>query len=130
MIKSINHSWAVGDKQRQKYGDTWADIDFYFDRPIYKDKFKNDLMNCKIGTLHVARQNFKFTYKDLITCSKQISKTFEEEYWNPEQVNMAIPINIHSSTVLLTKHELVRLSETLQDTVKSATRSYELGLYL
>ena len=64
MIKSVNHSWAVGSKQRQKYGDTWADIDFYFPDKISKDRFRNDPMNCVVGTLHVARQDFKFKYKD------------------------------------------------------------------
>ena len=40
MYNSINHPWAIGDKQRQRYGDAWADMDFVFHEQIINDTFK------------------------------------------------------------------------------------------
>lgn len=128
MIKSVNHSWAVGSKQRQKYGDTWADIDFYFPDKISKDRFRNDPMNCLVGTLHVARQDFKFKYKDLIAYQKSVTKAVSNTYWDKNQE--VIPVDIKSKIILLNKSELNRLRETLDDSLLTTQRGYEVGTYL
>ena len=128
MIKSVNHSWAVGSKQRQKYGDTWADIDFYFPEKISKDRFRNDPMNCLVGTLHVAKQDFKFKYKDLIAYQKSVTKIVANMYWNKNE--QVIPVDIKSKIILLNKSELNRLRETLDDSLLTTQRGYEVGTYL
>ena len=128
MIKSVNHSWAVGSKQRQKYGDTWADIDFYFPEKISKDRFRNDPMNCLIGTLHVAKQDFKFKYKDLIAYQKSVTKIVANMHWNKNEE--VIPVDIKSKIILLNKSELNRLRETLDDSLLTTQRGYEVGTYL
>ena len=128
MIKSVNHSWGVSSKFRQRFGDTWADIDFYFADKISEDRFRNDPMNCVVGTLHVARQDFKFTYKDLLSCNSSVTSAAKKVYM--VKIDEALPIDIKSKIVLLNKSELNRLRETLDDALTSIQRGYELGLYL
>ena len=128
MLKSVNHSWGISPKFRKKYGDTWADTDFYFEEKVSSDRFRTDPMNCVVGTLHVANQNFKFTYKDLISYTTSITTAIKKSYiTDPEGI---IPFDIKSKTVLLTKTEANRLSATLEDSLTSVRRAYELGLYL
>jgi hypothetical protein len=128
MLKSVNHSWGITPKFRQKYGDIWADLDFYFEDKVSSDRFRTDPMNCNVGTLHVANQNFKFTYKDLISHTSSVSNTIKKSYvTEPEGV---IPFYIKSKTILLTRTEANRLSATLEDSLTSVRRAYELGLYL
>ncbi len=128
MINSVNHSWAVGSKQRQKYGDTWADIDFYFPEKMSKDRFQNDPMNCIIGTLHVARQDFKFKYKDLIAYQKLVTKVISNTYWDKSQE--IVTVDIKGKIILLNRSELNRLRETLDDSLLTTQRRYEVGTYL
>lgn len=128
MVKSVNHSWGVSSKFRQRFGDTWADIDFYFADKISEDRFCNDPMNCLVGTLHVARQDFKFTYKDLLSYNSEVTSISKKAYMS--KVNEALPVDIKSKIILLNKSELNRLRETLSDALTSVQRGYELGLYL
>lgn len=128
MIKSVNHPWGISDKIRNRYGNTWADIDFIFQDKISAEVFKEDPMNCTIGYLQIAGLSIKMKYKDLIMYSKSIS----------EQANSLIRVNKETSftveiktyTMNLRPLEITRLSETLQDTLISTMRGYELGLYL
>jgi hypothetical protein len=128
MVKSVNHSWGISPKFRQKYGETWADIDFYFADKISEDRFKSDPMNCDVGTLHVARQDFKFTYKDLLGYTSAVATALKKSYMTKS--TEALPVDIKGRIILLNKTELNRLRETLNDAVTSVQRAYELGLYL
>jgi len=128
MLKSVNHSWGISPKFRKKYGDTWADTDFYFEEKVSSDRFRTDPMNCVVGTLHVANQNFKFTYKDLISYTTSVATSIKKSYITDSEG--IIPFDIKSKTVLLTKTEANRLSATLEDSLTSVRRAYELGLYL
>ena len=128
MLKSVNHSWGITPKFRQKYGDTWADMDFYFEEKVSSDRFRTDPLNCLVGSLHLANQNFKFTYKDLISYTTSVATTIQNSYITDS--DGVIPFDIKSKTVLLTKTEANRLYATLQDSLTSVQRAYELGLYL
>ena len=35
MIKSVNQSWAISEKLRNRYGKTWAEIDFIFNENFF-----------------------------------------------------------------------------------------------
>ena len=128
MLKSVNHSWGITPKFRQKYGDTWADIDFYFEDKVSSDRFRTDPLNCVVGTLHVSKQNFKFTYKDLISHTSGVSNAIKKTYIT--ESFSVIPFDIKSKTVLLSRSEANRLSATLDDALTTVQRAYELGLYL
>ena len=125
---SINHPWAISDKFRKKYGDVWANMDFEFMEKISEDSFKTDPMNTIIGYLHVFNQHLKLTYKDLINYSKSIRIASSEAY--ATKVSENIDVRIKSNTFSLTRHELSKLADTLEEATASTLRAYELGLYL
>jgi hypothetical protein len=124
---SINQPWAISDKIRNRYGATWADIDFTFNEKISEESFREDPMMVSIGTLEVAGAKIKFRYKDLIA----YSKSFTELSANYSRIkNESFPIEIKTFTINLTSHEITRVSETLNDALITTVRAYELGLYL
>ena len=128
MTKSVNQSWAISRKFRDRYGATWADMDFFFKSKVYKNNFKNDPMNTDIGTLHLAGHKLHLKYKDIISYSKLVNKLFSNAYRADKSETFAI--DIKSKTILLNKTEISRLRETLDDVLVTSQRSYELGLYL
>lgn len=128
MIKSVNHPWGISDKIRNRYGNTWADIDFVFNDKISAEVFKEDPMNCTIGHLHVAGCTIKMKYKDLIAYSKSVTE--QAHTLSRSNKETAFPIEVKTYTINLRPHEITRLSETLHDTLTSTMRGYELGLYL
>jgi len=128
-MKSINHPWAVSDKYRNKYGDIWADLDFVFQEKISEDNFRTDPMNTNIGQLRIFNQKIDLLYKDIISYSKSI-KTLSDESYISGTKNDIYEVRIKSQTFTLKRHELSKLSETLNEAVSSTVRGYELGLYL
>ena len=128
-MKSINHPWAVSDKYRYKYGDIWADLDFVFQEKISEDNFRTDPMNTNIGQLRIFNQKIDLLYKDIISYSKSI-KTLSDESYMSGTKNDTYEVRIKSQTFTLKRHELSKLSETLNEAASSTVRAYELGLYL
>ena len=128
MINSVNHPWGISDKMRIRYGDTWADIDFVFVDKISEESFKEDPMNTTIGYLQIAGASIKMKYKDLITYSKTISEYSANLYRASR--DSVFDVEIKTYTLKLRPIEITRLSETLQDTLTTTMRGYELGLYL
>jgi hypothetical protein len=128
-MKSINHPWAVSDKYRNKYGDIWADLDFVFKEKISEDNFRTDPMNTTIGQLNVFNQRIEMLYKDIISYAKTV-KTLSEESYITGTKNDSYEVRIKSQTFTLKRHELSKLSDTLNEAVSSTVRAYELGLYL
>jgi len=128
MTKSVNQSWAISQKFRNRYGSIWADIDFFFKDKVYSRTFKNDPMNVDIGSLQLDGISIPFKYKDLIKFSKLITK----KGYNTHRADISekFAIDIKSKTFMLNRQEINRLRETLQDTLTTVQRSYELGLYL
>ena len=130
MTTSINHPWAISDKYRTRYGNTWADIDFTFEPKISADSFKSDPMDCLMGQAHICNQHIKVYYKDLIVYAKQLNTTMFNIYGLKPKKEEAFPIDFKGRTFMLTKHEVAKLSQTISDALDVSMRSYELGLYL
>jgi hypothetical protein len=128
MIKSVNHPWGISDKKRKQLGDTWADIDFVFQNKMSAEVFKEDPMNCTIGHLQIAGLSIKMKYKDLIMYSKSVQEHLNNTYNAGAESTFSIDIKTYSMN--LHPHEISKLSETLQDSLTSCMRAYELGLYL
>ena len=130
MLKSINQPWAISEKFKQRYGDTWTNMDFVFEDKIYAENFKTDPMNCSIGTLTAAGQTIKMRYKGLVSYTKNLDTYTSNMYASRPTKTETFSIEIKGRTLMLTKHEVAKLNETLTDALTVTMRSYELGLYL
>ena len=130
MLKSINQPWAISEKYANRYGNTWTNLDFIFEDKISEENFKTDPMNCTIGTLHVAGQKIAMRYKDLISYSKAMETFTNNMYASRPTKNDVFSIDIKGRNLLLLKHEVAKLNETISEAYQSTLRGYELGLYL
>lgn len=130
MTNSINQPWAISDEYKMRYGATWADLDFVFEAKISADNFKTDPMNCLIGHLQIFQQQINMTYKDLISYSKSVSTLAGTVYANRPRKEDTFPVIVKGRTLVLRKHEIGKLAQTLSDALDVAMRKYELGLYL
>tara|TARA_R110000782_G_scaffold22639_1_gene59845 strand:- start:179 stop:565 length:387 start_codon:yes stop_codon:yes gene_type:complete len=128
MLKTVNQSSSVSTKFRDRYGSTWADMDFIFKDKIYTSSFKSDPFQTMVGTLQLAGTHTPFTYKDLLQNSRVISKLGAETH--RAAIAEKFEVNIRSKSILLNRQEINRLSETLNDALLTVDRSYALGLYL
>jgi len=128
-MKSINHPWAISEKYQEKYGTTWATLDFVFAEKISEENFKTDPMNTYIGDLQIYNQSIKMTYKDLTNYSKILRTMIDEAYVSGNRADI-YDVRIKSQTFSLKRHELRKLSETITEATSSSLRAYELGLYL
>jgi hypothetical protein len=130
MYNSINHPWAIGDKQRARYGNVWADMDFVFHDQIKRDIFKEDPMNTSMGHLELFKQRIMLRYKDLIFLSKQLQEQYNEAKILRQPKDYPISITIKNNQYSLTQHELSKLIDTLNEAEVTSMRAYSLGLYL
>jgi len=130
MTTSINQPWAISDKFRTRYGNTWADLDFIIEEKISAENFRIDLMNCTIGYLNIFNQQIKMYYKDLIAYSKSINTIAENIYAERPSRDEKFSITLKEHTFFLRKHEIGKLAQTLLDAMNVCMRRYELGLYL
>jgi hypothetical protein len=74
-------------------------------------------------------QKIKMTYKDLLNYSKFTQISCHESYTTGTKHD-SYDVRIKSNTFTLQRHELRKLSETLNEAASSALKAYELGLYL
>lgn len=125
---SVNQPWAITEKTRNRYGSTWADIDFVFHAKISEAIFKEDPMATSMGHLEVAGQRIKMRYKDMIAYAKSLSE--QSASLCRANRNESFPIEIKTFTLNLRPIEVTRLAETMSDALTTAQRAYELGLYL
>ncbi len=130
MTTSINQPWAISEKYSNRYGTTWTNLDFVFEEKISAENFKTDPMNCTMGTLTVAGQTIKMRYKDLITYTKAIETYTNNMYASKPKKDETFSLEIKGRNLLLVKHEIGKLNETLNDALSTSLRNYELGLYL
>jgi len=130
MTYSINQPWAISEKYANRYGATWTNLDFIFEDKISAENFKTDPMNCAIGQLRVAGLHINMRYKDLISYSKSFETLISNIYGNRVSKTESFPVEIKGRTVMLVKHEIAKLNETINDELTVSLRSYELGLYL
>lgn len=126
-MNSVNQPWAISDKYRQRYGNTWADMDLEF-KQIREDSFKTDPDTVVIGTLVVANQRVDVSLKDLHAIQQQL-KTMLAELNNPTS-DQRFEVRIRSRYIALTVSEINRLYETIDDSILTIFRKYQLGLYL
>ena len=130
MTNSINQPWAISEKYINRYGETWANLDFIIESKISAENFKTDPMNCTIGYLNIFNQHIQMRYKDLIAYSKSVSTAAANVYASKPGKDETFPIDVKGRTLVLRKHEIGKLSQTLSDALDVAMRKYELGLYL
>ena len=128
-MKSINQPWAISEKYQQRYGQIWSSMDFVFQEKISEENFRTDPMNTVIGELCIYNQKLRMTYKDLINYSKSTQTVCDESYVSGTKTDM-YDIRIKSQTFTLQRHELRKLTETLNEALIVSVRAYELGLYL
>lgn len=130
MTNSINQPWAISEKYINRYGETWANLDFVMQPKISAENFKTDPMNCEIGELMIFNQRIKMRYKDLILYSKSVNTIAENVYANKPGKEATFPVDVKGQTFVLRKHEIGKLAQTLSDALDVSMRNYELGLYL
>ena len=130
MLKSINQPWAISEKYANRYGNTWTNLDFVFEDKISEENFKMDPMNCTIGTLHIAGQKISMRYKDLISYAKSLETYTNNMYASKPKKEDTFSLEIKGRNLLLAKHEISKLNETISEAYQSTLRGYELGLYL
>jgi hypothetical protein len=130
MTNSINQPWAISEKYVKRYGETWANLDFVFESKISADNFKTDPMNCTIGHLNIFNQHIHFRYKDLISYSKSVSTIAANVYANKTGKEETFPVDVKGRILVLRKHEIGKLAQTLSDALDTSLKNYELGLYL
>lgn len=130
MKKSINQPWAISDKFRTRYGNTWADMDFVFQDKISADNFKSEPMGTVIGELHIANTVILMRYKDLLSYTKTIDTLSTNLYAERVNKTETFEVSLRGRTFMLNKTEIGRLAETLNEASQSTLRAYELGLYL
>ena len=130
MTRSINQPWAITDKFRNRYGDTWADLDFVFNDKISAGVFQEDPMNTKIGKLEIFNQSIELRFKDLLMYAKTVGDKYDTIISEKASKTDTFSIEIKSFTFTLNRHEIGRLAETLNEAHLVTLRSYELGLYL
>ena len=63
-MNSLNQPWAISSKKRQRFGNTWADIDFEFNQ-LSEKNFEDEPYLTVVGTLSVANQRLQVNLKDL-----------------------------------------------------------------
>jgi hypothetical protein len=129
-MKSINQPWAISEKYAQRYGDLWTNLDFVFNEKISADNFKTDPMNTEIGSLKIAGQDIKMRYKDLLSYAKQLDTYAINVYASRPLKTDTFTVEVKGRSFVLAKHEIGKLSETLNEASKSALSAYEIGLYL
>jgi hypothetical protein len=130
MTTSINQPWAISDKMRNRYGNTWADLDFTFEPKISAEIFQEDPMNVMMGSIHIVTTAIPMRYKDLISYTKSIGTLSANLYAARPAKTETFEVSIKGREFMLNKMEIGKLYETLNDATITALRAYELGLYL
>ena len=130
MTTSINQPWAISDKMRNRYGNTWADLDFTFEPKISAEIFREDPMNVTMGSLNVVTTQIPMRYKDLISYSKSVGLVLTTVYEENAAKGTTYEVSIKGREFMLNRIEITKLYETLNDSLNTAIKAYELGLYL
>ena len=130
MTKTVNQSWATPNKFIERYGKTWAEIDFEINPKISNYSFRNDPMNSVVGTLLLCGKRISLKYKQLFTANTVMDHYLAEIQLNRPGKEETLEINLFNSVFYLKKHEISKLSQTISDSCDTIMKSYKLGLYL
>ena len=125
-MNSINLSFAVPDKLRDRYGNVWADLDFIV-KPMNLDIFKKRPMETIVGTLLIAGSKIKIEYKDLFKLETKLNNLLNTVY-SAKDREVKYPVDIKGMSFQLRQHEITRLYETIVDAKITIQRKYELGV--
>jgi hypothetical protein len=125
-MNSINLSFAVPDKLRDRYGNIWADLDFIV-KPMNLDIFKKRPMETIVGTLLIAGSKIKIEYKDLFNLETKLNNLLNTVY-SAKDREIGYNVDIKGMSFQLRQHEITRLYETIVDAKITVRRKYELGV--
>jgi len=128
--KTINQSWAIPEKFIERYGKTWAEIDFEINPKLSNYMFRNDPLNTTVGTLLICGKRISLKYKQLINSTTVMDQYIADIFFNKPKKDETIAVSIFNNTLYLKKHEVTKLSETISDSCDTIMKSYKLGLYL
>lgn len=124
-MNSLNQPWAISNKQRARFGNTWADIDFEFGQ-LSEKNFEDEPYLTVVGTLSVAKQHVQVNLRDLT----EIQSNFKTMIPDAKILKGTHEVRIKTAYVQLTVSEMNRVYETVEDAITSIQRKYQLGLYL
>lgn len=125
-MNSINQPWGISDKYINKYGSLWASIDFIL-KPITIKSLRDNPTSTVVGELVILQQHIPVTLNDLEEL-KLILKTNIKNI--TEDIECKHDIRIRYKSFKMNITEINRLYETVEDSLTSITRKYQLGLYL
>ena len=128
-MNSINHPWAISDKFKKRYGKIWSEMDFEVAK-ISNHYFRSDPMNTIVGTLHICGQKISLKYKHLLSAANTAEDNANAVYFQRADKDDKFAIEILNKTFILKKHEIGKLSETLNDSLQSIQVGYQIGTYL
>ena len=128
-MNSINHPWAISEKFKKRYGKTWSEMDFRVAK-LSNYHFRNDPMNTIVGTIHLCGQEIPLKYKHLISSATVAQDNANAAYFQKADKHDRFSINIFNKTFILKKHEIGKLSQTLNDSLQCIQVGYQIGIYL
>lgn len=129
MTRSINQPWGISDKAVKRFGETWASIDFVMNE-IHENQFKTDPMNVKVGILNINNIKIPMTFKQVIFETTKFFSTLDSINLSKSDKSTKYDVTILNKSFKLHKHEITKISETLETVAENIPKGYQLGLYL
>jgi len=128
-MNSINHAWGISDKFKNRYGKIWSEMDFEVAK-ISNFHFKQDPMNTIVGTMFLCGQQITMKYKHLIASANSMQEYAQAAYFEKAEKDTRFEIEFSNKPFILKKHEIGRLSQTLNDSLYTVNVGYQIGSYL
>jgi hypothetical protein len=130
IVKSVNNSWAIPDSMVERYGKTWANIDFEVNPRLSNYALYNDPMNTIVGQLCLNGKKLDASMKQLRTLKTVLEHVLVDIKLLHGNTNSSIDVPVLNNTFYLKSREITRLYETIEDSINTINKSYKLGLYL
>lgn len=130
IVKSVNNSWAIPDSMVDRYGKTWANIDFEVNPRLSNYALYNDPMNTIVGQLCLNGKKLDASMKQLRTLKTVLEHVLVDIKLLHGNTNSSIDVPVLNNTFYLKSREITRLYETIEDSINTINKSYKLGLYL
>jgi len=128
-MNSINHPWGISDKFKEKYGKIWAEMDFEVAK-ISNYQFRNNPLDTVVGTLQLCGQSISVKYKQLISAANHMEDNAKAVYFQKANKDDKFAITLLNKPFILKKHEIGKLSQTLNDSLYTLQVGYQIGSYL
>ena len=130
ITRTINQSWAIPEKFIERYGKTWAELDFEINPKLSNYAFRNDPLNTVVGVLLICGKRIPLKYKQLVKSVTVIDQYISDLHFNKVKKDETVAVNLFNNTFYLKRHEITKLSETITDSCDTIMKSYRLGIYL